>query len=440
MMSCAGNSTLQTPAMDRLAKKGIRFERAYCSNPVCIPSRFSLMTGRMPSEIGQKSNAVAKEVSGEISNYIKETGLGYLMKEAGYDAVYGGKEHLPKLRATDLGFDYICENERGQLADFASEYIQQKHDSPYCFVVSLINPHDICYMAIMEYAKTLDLENITYENSAPEEFWTKCIMENSQQEVMCVEEALQRPKGISKEEFFEKHCPPLPPNFEVQDDEPDAIWAIKEQRKFKQYAHDHFTEEQWRMHRWAYCRLIEKVDAKIAKVLDAVEKSGDADNTVVVFTSDHGDMDSAHRMEHKTALYEEACNVPLIIVQPNMPERGIQSQALVSNGLDLVPTLCDYAGIAPPETLKGKSLRPLIEQTETALREHVYVESEFGKMIVSDRYKYARYDEGKNREQLYDLKLDPYETKNFATSAGHQGVLCSLRKEYEKTSMKFETR
>lgn len=104
-----------------------------------------------------------------------------------------------------------------------------------------------------------------------------------------------------------------------------------------------FTDEQWRMHRWAYSKLTEKVDGQIAKILDAINESGDEENTVVIFTSDHGDMGSAHKMEHKTALY----------------------------------------------------------------------------------------DEGENSEQLYDLKLDPYEMKNFANSADHQKVLREFRDKYK---------
>ena len=186
------------------------------------------------------------------------------------------------------------------------------------------------------------------------------------------------------------------------------------------------------MHCWAYCKLTEKVDAEIAKILDALKESGDADNTVIIFTSDHGDMDSAHRMEHKTALYEEACKVPFIISQPDMIKKGVCSNKLISNGLDLFPTICDYAGITLSNDLQGKSVRPIVENKENDWRDTVYVESEFGNMIVTDRYKYAVYDEGKNNEQLYDLSVDPYETQNFAGIAEYQNILSKLRRKYKK--------
>ena len=430
MMSCVGNKYLKTPAMDSLAENGVLFNNAYCANPVCIPSRFSIFTGLYPTEIGQRSNAIKKEISGEIPDYIKKNGIGYLLQEAGYKAIFGGKEHLPKMRATDLGFDYFCEDERDELATSAAKLIKEKHDKPYCLVVSLINPHDICFMAIAEYAKTRDLENT--DNFEQEDWFLRAVMTNGIDEQKTLEKSLKLPEGVSKKEFFEKHCPPLPPNFEIQDEEPDAIWAIKEQRQFKQYAHKHFTEEQWRMHRWSYAKLTEKVDGQIAKVLDAIKESGEEDNTVVMFSSDHGDMDSAHRMEHKTALYEEATHVPFIIKDPNMPNKGSQCNNFISNGLDIIPTICEYAGIKKPEYLKGASIKPLLENQDTKWRDSVYVEAEFGNMIVTDRYKYALYDKGENREQLYDLELDPYEMKNFANSADHQDILCKLRKKYKE--------
>ncbi len=429
MMSCSGNKYLKTPAMDSIASNGVKFNRAYCANPVCIPSRFTLMTGRMPSEIGQKSNAVNKEVKGEIPDYIKENGLGYVIKKAGYDVAYGGKEHLPKMKAPDLGFDYICEDEREELAIVCSDYIKQEHNKPYFLVASFINPHDICYMAISEYANTRDLTDP--EKMEGDDWFIKAVMNNGEKELSALTKAMQLPKDISKKDFFEKYCPPLPPNFNIQTDEPDAIWKIKEQRQFKQYAHNNFTEEQWRMHRWAYCKLTERVDTQIAQLLNAVKESGQEDNTVIIFTSDHGDMDGAHKMEHKTAMYEEACNVPLIISSPTLPKNIIDNTHLVSNGLDIFPTICDFAGITPPKGLEGKSFKEIAKDiSNDDWRKTLKLESEFGNMIVTDRYKYMLYNEGANREQLMDLEKDPNEMQNSANIAENQDVLEKHRKLY----------
>jgi choline-sulfatase len=126
-------------------------------------------------------------------------------------------------------------------------------------------------------------------------------------------------------------------------------------------------------------------------------------------------MDSAHRMEHKTVLYEESCRVPLLVRTPGAAKRGSVDSHLVSNGLDLVPTVCDYAGAETPDDLRGFSLRPLIEgEGPSGWREWLPVESDMGAMVVTPESKYVLYDDGASREQLVDLAADPGEMRNAA--------------------------
>jgi choline-sulfatase len=422
MMSCAKNPYLQTPAMDSVAATGVRFERAYCTNPLCVPSRFSMLTGRMPSEIGLRANA-AREIE-SIAAHVVEGGLGWLLRDAGYDVAYAGKQHLPKLNAEALGFDYICEDERDELARVSADYVRQPHEQPFCLVASFINPHDICHMAIRDFPHS-DFDHLILR---------KCV-----RECEVLDEALRLPPGMSEEEFYAGPCPPLPPNFEPQEDEPGAIGILQSDREFKGDARRYWSEERWRLHRWAYCRLTERVDAQIGQLLDAIRESGLWENTLVVFTSDHGDMDGAHRMEHKTAFYEQAARVPFLISLPGVSPAGVvDAQHVVSTGLDLLPTLCDFAGASVPEGVHGHSLRPLIKGREPEQwREAVLVESELGAMAVSRRFKYALYDEGANREQLYDLERDPHETRNWAhepdlqeTLEHHRRLLAELHEQW----------
>ena len=418
MMSCAGNAYAQTPAMDGLAASGIRFERAYCTDPVCLPSRFSLMTGHMPSKIGIRSNSYPQNTS--IPDTMKQQSLGSVFRSAGYDTAYGGKVHLPKMGAEDIGFDYICRNERDELASVCAEYIKQERSNPFLLVASFINPHDICYIAIRDFAKTEQ---------------EKRLVSGGAIEIATLDKALQPPAGISHEEFMKKYCPPLPPNFEPQKDEPEAIERLITQRPFKKNAREKWTPERWRMHRWAYTRLTEMVDAQIGLVLNSLRESGKENETLVIFTSDHGDMDSAHRLEHKTAFYEEAVNIPFIASLPGViPAGSVNNQHLISNGLDLIPTLCDFAGIDAPKDLKGLSFRRIAERKEPAAwRSSLPVESEFGYMIVTHRYKYMVYDEGKNNEQLMDLQKDPYEMRNAAGDTENQNVLLQHRTIFGET-------
>lgn len=416
MLGCSGNPFVSTPALDGLAAQGTRFERAYCCNPVCSPSRFSLFTGQMPSAIGMYSNR-SNHIAA-IPESITRQGIGFLFKQAGYDVAYAGKTHLPKMSAADLGFDYIDKDERDQLATTCVNFIRQRRENPFFLVASFINPHDICYMAIRDYAET-----------AAE----KRLVERGVSECAALDKALTRPLDMDEAAFFSGPCPPLPPNFEPQEDEPEAARILLEQRPFRHKARRFWSENRWREHRWAYARLTEMVDRQIAQLLDALTASGLADRTLVVFTSDHGDMDAGHRMEHKSTLYEEACRIPLIIRPPACQTAAqIDRQHLVSNGLDLIPTLCDWAGIPAPASVSGRSLRPIVEgQALLPWRESVPIECAIGRAIVTDRFKYMRYDIGDRNEQLIDLAADPFEQRNAIYDPQHRAALTPLRTDFK---------
>jgi choline-sulfatase len=203
-----------------------------------------------------------------------------------------------------------------------------------------------------------------------------------------------------------------------------------EQRPFRIKARQTWNEKRWREHRWAYARLTEIVDAQIGSLLNAMYESGLLDKTLVVFTSDHGDMDAAHRMEHKSTLYEEACHIPLM-VRPPGGVCGRVASRLASNGLDLLPTFCDYAGVEPPDGLLGRSLRPIIDGSDHASwRSSLPIECATGRALVTDAYKYAVYDMGSSNEQLYDLQNDPFEQRNALHDARQQQIVAALRAEF----------
>lgn len=425
MMSCAGNKWLQTPAMDYIAQNGIRFTRAYATNPVCSPSRVSMITGRFAGVFKDDKGLQVRENEGsmkikEIPDEVKQTTIAAYLKKAGYELIYGGKQHLPKpLTADTLGFRVITRNERDILTRDVVKEIKAKHNKPYYMVVSLINPHDICYMAIRHFASS------TQE---------KAIVEHGNVACATLDKALQKPAGVSDKDFFAKYCPPLPLNFEPQKGEPKAIKSLLERRPFRENARENFTENDWRMHRWAYCRLTEFADIEIQEILDALKVTGQENNTLVIFTSDHGDMNAAHKMEHKTALYEEAANVPFIVMwKGHIQEGKVDSVHLVSNGLDLLPTVCDYAKIKGVADPRGRSLRPLFEGKKVDWRKTLGVESEIGRMVVSqDKFKYIKYDAVGIEEQLLDLNRDPYETTQFTNDLKNHSKLIELRKSFEE--------
>lgn len=407
-LSCEGNPYVKTPAIDSLAARGVRFEKSYCTYPVCSPSRASLVTSRMPHEMKIYSNT---DDPGIPSSMVT---MGDIFRAAGYQTAWAGKWHVPVAypgflsgpRATIPGFDVLPLEGPGHRSNkdtapglgsdpvataAAIKFLQQPHTKPFLLTVSILNPHDIC-----EYPK------------APQHF----------------------PKPDP-----EAVLPPLPANFSATKDEPSVL-QTRHARDLKPESEvAGWGEKEWRTYRWVYDRLTETADGLIGQVLDALEQSGQAENTIIVFTSDHGEMNGAHKLRTKMYLYEEAVAVPLIICLPGKSTQPlvVKSTHLVSSGLDILPTLCDYAGVKVPSdaAFEGLSLRPLIEQKPAAWRKYLVVEmggANAARMLRTDRYKYIVYATGENPEQLFDLQADPGETNNLAGASASQAVLDEHRR------------
>jgi choline-sulfatase len=377
-MSCAGNPYVKTPNMDALAARGVRFERSYSSNPQCCPARTSFFTSRRPHELGVFANANAALSTKGVPT------LGELFQAHGYEAAYAGKWHLQipypayknkpipgfdvlPLAGADPGDVDLGKEGKGltadpNAADAAIRFLQQKHDKPFLLVASLLNPHDIC-----EYGGA-DCEELV-----------KMLPQDPDQ------------------------LPPLRPNLKDTEPLPSAMKKCVETR----------SDLEWRQYLWIYYHLVETVDAEIGRILAALEQTGREKDTVVVFTSDHGEMMGSHSMRVKFKLYEESVAVPFVIATPESAGR-VDSQHLIST-LDVMPTLLDYAGIARPASLEGRSLRPLVEQRPVEWRD--FVVSEVGnafqaRMVCTDRYKYIFYHNSTPNEQFFDLVKDPGELKN----------------------------
>ncbi|MBM3787066.1 MAG: sulfatase [Acidobacteria bacterium] len=410
MMSCMGNPWVKTPAMDSIAANGVRFDLAYSSNPVCMPARTSMMSGRYPSHFEMRTNGPA-----EVPESALPAMLGNVFRKAGYRTAFGGKTHWPQpMTPESIGFDYITRDERDELANRAAAFLREKHTQPFLLVASFINPHDICYMAIDAYTNANKLPGMH----------PKSVVERQ-----CMAEALVTPTGVSKEDFFARLCPPMPSNHGPTSNEPTALGKFG---GFRGYVRTHWKEADWRMHRWAYCRLTERVDAEIGQVLAALRETGLDRNTVIVFSSDHGDMDAAHGFEHKSLPYDESARVPFLVSWQGKTRARLDKRHLISSCVDLMPTLCDYAGITPPAGLPGRSVRPLVETGKAAnWREEVAIECGNSRSIRSRRYKYSLFEGREPREMLVDMDKDPGEMTNLAGDAKFAGVLADHRRRFK---------
>jgi len=406
-MSCSDNSYLHTSAMDSLAAAGVRFEKSYCTSPVCAPSRSSLITSRMPHETGYDFNLSPRQDAPEI----RFSTMGEIFRDAGYNTVWAGKWHLPEsypLRAKSMqhsirGFDLLPfydstknwpEWGRGDvtdkpLADAAVGFISNySDDKPFLLAVSFCNPHDVCYVP-----------------RKPEEFL--------QPEI-------------------KNELPPLPPNFAVDPNEPELL----QRKRVQPYYGDEitmtkgFSQKDWRRYIYDYYRMTERVDEQIGRVLAALKAKGLQENTLILFTSDHGDGVAAHKWAAKLSLYEEAVRVPFIISWKGRIPAGVVDSEHLLSGLDVLPTLCDYAAIEHPADFRGNSIREIIENQAADWRDYIVTElatdpknpDRKGRMIRTARYKYNLYSKGERNEQLFDLVNDPGEMENLAFEPAMQSI------------------
>ena len=402
-MSCAGNPHVKTPAIDSLAQRGVRFTETYCTSPVCSPSRGSFFTGLFPHQ-----NAVT-ENGKRIRADLKDVCIANLLAAKGYDCVYAGKWHLGKsntLSEAELQqhpYRVIADSNDTRISDACTEYLAEEHKSPFFLVASYTNPHDICLWG-------MGIDKGWQKTPVPE---------------------------VSLEQ-----CPPLPANHTIPATEPTVLRDFYMSRHTE---YDSFDDEKWRRYLNAYYWMVETVDAEIGRLLHALRANGLEENTLVIFTSDHGDGAATHHWFGKCTHYEESARVPLIVACPGVTSGGrVDSKHFISNGPDFYATALDYAGAAIPSGCQGKSLRGLLEGTGAAAdwRDQVVSEiwipgnspkrgegwkSAWGRMLRTADFKYAIYDRGEHREQLIDLRKDRLEMKNVVDDPEYSEILADHR-------------
>ncbi|RLD10945.1 MAG: hypothetical protein DRI44_04740, partial [Chlamydiae bacterium] len=385
-ISAHGNPYVKTPNIDRLVKRSISFTNSYSTDPVCSPARSSILTGRMPSETGVVSND--RPISDTLPN------IGEWLRKDGYETVYCGKLHLPENWPSHLkGFNVIPVGAgEGNLVDsvtsreceaFIKSYDKAK---PFFLVSSLLQPHDICFWMI--HPNELVPEKLPFEE-------------------------------------LKNKLPELPPNHK----------SFPRKPKYCYSGYSRFDDEQWKYYLYNYYRMVEMVDADIGRMLDALEASGKADNTVVIFTSDHGEGAGRHSNVQKWFPYDEAAKVPLVISCPGKIPENKKSDILVS-GLDIVPTICAFAGIASPPDCKGENLKPYLMYGKKPKREFVAYETHVcGRTIRTKKYKYVKYKDDPV-EMLFDMENDPWEKKNIYDDPKYAKIIQHHRKlleEWEKS-------
>jgi arylsulfatase A-like enzyme len=363
-----GSPFVNTPHSDRIAERGVRFRCAYAADPVCAPARTSWLTGRMPCEHGVITNGH------RIINPMLD--MGQWFSDHGYETAHFGKWHTPGRHPTESfqfnhGMHPAGQYGDASVAQMASSYLMNRNTrKPFMAHVAFMNPHDICQVSCFHTAKG----NYPIDPDL---------------------------------------LPPLPDNFKARPDEPSTL-VRKVRNSYRRIQQRSWDENDWRVYIWMYYRYCEMVDVAIGRVLDALDASGEADNTLLVYTSDHGEGLGHHGLYTKAFLYESAARVPFYAVFPDHLDPGGLDENIPVSGVDLFPTFCRVAGIPTPPGLCGEDFLKQ-HQEGTRSRDALVISATFGgHMVRDDRYKLIRYNDDPT-VQLFDLTDDPGETRNLAS-------------------------
>ena len=412
-----GHPQAKTPNFDRLAGRGMTFTNAHVTAPLCNPSRASLMSGMLTSSFGVYVNrqdwreAPALRGKAVLPRFLQAGGYrtlgagklfhaatvnprqfyGLLPKE-GFDDYYPAPNRQLPDEIRPLGrplnknpgfvggfFDWspvAAEDTAmgdGQVVSWASGQLQATHERPLFLGVGIYRPHIPWYVP-QTYFDMHPLHQIELPATVPDDL----------------------------------------------DDVPGAERYASNQR-----VHDWIVESgKWKEGVQAYLASVSFADAMLGRLLDALDASGRADETVVVLFSDHGYHLGEKGQWRKYTLWEDSTHVPLIIVAPGQATPGSRSAAPVST-LDIYPTLTELAGLDPPGHLQGHSLVPLLENAGAEWPHHAITTYRFGNHAVrTRRYRYIRYENGD--EELYDHRHDPHEWRNLAPSPEHAGIKARL--------------
>lgn len=417
-LGCYGSPIVKSPHLDRLAARGVRFERAYCQFPLCSPSRSSLMTGLRPDQtrvfdlqyhfrsglpdvvtlpqLFMRHDYYAARI-GKIYHYgnpgqIGTSGLDdppswrETYNPAGRDKTVleaqltnytpnRGLGSALALLSDDAGRDE--DHTDGMVATQAIELLEKHRTEPFFLAVGFYKPHTP-FIAPKKYFDLYPLEKIDVP-SVPAE--------------------------------WEKSVPPP---------------ALASTRPWPAFG---VTTEQARRSKQAYYATISFVDAQIGRVISALDRLGLSERTVIVFWSDHGYSLGERGLWMKQNCFEESARVPLIIAGPGVKAGGV-SPRLVEL-IDLYPTMVDLAGLPLPGALPGASLRPLLAKPDAPWDRPAFTQVQRGEFpghsVRTPRWRYTEWDSGEKGVELYDHDSDPGEMKNLAGDLSHAAVQGELK-------------
>ncbi len=396
ILGCCGDPLVQTPTLDSLAAKGVRFTAAYCQNPICVPSRVSLVSGRMPCHLNTFGNTANQK-------YENITTLADAFVEAGYQAVWLGKTHWGNPR----------------FLDFESQSKKKRSGNPEQASIGR-RPQD---SRVSSWPMEENAEHFTADEAL-------AFLDQNQDKKFFLGVSFSKPHFpfTIQQKYYDLYQGKVgpPPAAERLIAELPAV-SIQEREK---YEHAAATREEILRARALYYGMVTYVDEEFGRILKKLDDLGIRDKTIIVYTSDHGEMLGERGIWYKNSFYDGAACIPLIWSFPQALPQGKVVGTPAMN-MDVFPTLCDLCNLPQPEGLEGSSLLPVMQGADSgkdrfALAEN-YRNGFSGRMIRTAKWKYFFYTNGE--EYLYDMENDPKEEDNLITNPAYRKTANELRQK-----------
>jgi arylsulfatase A-like enzyme len=412
----AYGAKVHSPAIDALAARGVRFDRAYTQYPLCSPSRSSFLTGRRPDATGVLTNpSNARPFSPHFRERLPDAvTLPQLFKNNGWFAArigklyhYGVPNHIGTSSLDDYPSWDLAINPRG--------HDREIHDR----IFTIGRPG--------QFGATLS-------------WWGDDVPGEQHTDGIAASEAVRLLERFARERrpfflavgLYRPHTPYVAPRKYFDLYPPDGIELPRPSDDDKartpaaayasaQKVQDALEDRLRREAIQAYRASITFMDAQVGVMLSALERLGLSQNTIVVFTSDHGYHLGDHGLWQKMSLFERSARVPLLIAAPGAPGNGRAAGGVVEL-LDLYRTLADLAGLTPNTDIEGTSLRPMLDDPRVTVKPYAFTKVRAGYAVRSERWRYVEWSGGEAGAQLYDMERDPGETRNLAADPAGSGT------------------
>jgi len=436
-LSATGNPYIETPNMDRIAREGVLFENATCVTPYCSPSRASIITGVYPHRHGILMNVSPGRSRQEPLDQDAFPNTETILYRHGYRTAHRGKWHLGDKGDFDCyeSWSYAARTPR-EYRRFLDEHLPAAkfagHPSPARYLgrpVEMIPAVEKGFHQFhalpnnrLAYISTIGRTVVPPELLPETQITNQVIelMERNAEGHFMITASWSPPHDlwVIPEPYYsmvDRRQIEIPGSFEVPE------W---DRRGPSKRLGDIMGPEGIREYMAIYYGMVKYIDDQLGRILAKLDQLGLADRTLVVFTSDHGDMVGAHGCIGKSifSFYDDLVRIPLLMRLPGRIAPGTKVSQPVSQ-IDLMPTILDYVGLPVPEGIHGRSLRPLIEGQTTGWRDHAFCQrAGAGRMLRAQRYKFT-YRVKPRAVALYDLEADPHEDHNLADKPGNRQLV-----------------